>query len=202
MAESESSASTEDMSSPKKAQKSNAVTGILEQALVPVIPMAVEVPQKSNSEAKTTFLSLPAEIRNEIYSLAIVEPVTLNIRSVHPYLLEPGLLATNRQVRSEALGIWYSGNAFEIDGSSPAVKFLRATSDDKLRALRCFRIFTTFLPAAGYIDTRINQLLREFQPRGLDKQTIHFMVSVTDGFEWVNLARLKRIKKMKKDGGS
>ena len=161
--------------------------------------MATTNPQEFNHGAQTTFLSLPPEIRNEIYSLALVEDRPLRVRTVHPYLLEPGLLATNKQVRSEALGIWYGENLFEIDGSSPAVKFLRATSDDKLRTLQCLRILTSLVPAGDYIKTRIEQLLREFQPRGLRRQAIHLMMSVPDGFEWVNLASLRTVLKAKKD---
>jgi hypothetical protein len=146
---------------------------------------------------KASFSSLPPELRNEIYALALDEPGPIRIRTTLPYLLEPALLATNRQVRSEAVGIWYGETVFEIEGSSPAVKFLRATTDDKLRALRCLRIMTISDTAwtADYIETRIKQLLREFQPRGLDRQTMRFMMTTPTGLDWVNLARLRRLAK-------
>lgn len=183
---------------PVKAQNVAAIKAVLQQRPVPVTQGPTIQLQKFNPTGKTTFLSLPAEIRNEIYSLALVECSPVTIRSARPYLLEPGLLATNRQVRSEVLGIWYGENVFEIDGSSPAVKFLRATSDNKLRALRYLHIVTTFMRDADSIDTRIRQLLREFEPRGLDKQAIRFMMSVTDGFVWANLAKLKAVRKANK----
>lgn len=178
-----------------KVQRTAAVDAILQQFPVPVTQPAITDPQKFDPASKTTFLSLPAEIRNEIYSLALIEDAPVRVLTTRPYLLEPALLAIGKQVRSEALGLWYGENVFEIDGSSPAVKFLRATSDYKLRALRCLRISTTFVPAADYIRTRTEQLLREFQPRGLNRQAIHFMLTVEGELEWVNLARLRRIER-------
>jgi hypothetical protein len=151
----------------------------------------------SVSSGKTSFLSLPAELRNEIYAVALDERGPIRIRTTLPYLLEPALLATNRQVRSEAVGIWYGENVFEIDGSSPAVRFLRAATDEKLRALRSLHILTTPSPVttAKYIEDRIKQLLREFQPRGLDRQAMRFEMDTPSGLDWVNLARLKRTAK-------
>lgn len=174
------------------------MNAILQEFPVPVTQMPTTNPRRFNPVAQTTFLSLPAEIRNEIYSLALIEDEPVKVRTVEPYLLEPGLLAANKQVRSEALGLWYGENDFEIDGSSPAVKFLRSTSDGKLRALRCLRILTDLIPSEDYIKTRIEQLLREFQPHGLDRQTIHFMMNVADEDEWVNLAMLKKIVRARK----
>ena len=139
------------------------------------------------------FLELPAEIRNEIYTLTLIHPSSVFVHPSPPYILEAALLAVNRQVRSETLGLWYSDNTFAIDGSNPAVRFLRALSDQKLRALRTLRIQTTVVPGADYIETRINQLMREFKPRGLNKHAIHFTLSVPGGFNWVNLEKLKRV---------
>ena len=180
---------------PKKQRKSATTSRTPEAAATSDMLVPTTQSQVSTAPSKASFLSLPAELRNEIYALALDEPGPIRIRTTLPYLLEPALLATNRQVRSEAMGIWYGETVFEIEGSSPAVKFLRAATDDKLLALRCLHITTLSDVAwtAKYIEDRIKQLLREFQPRGLDRQTLRFMMTTPTGLDWVNLARLKRI---------
>lgn len=53
---------------------------------------------------------LPAEVRNQIYRDVLVDPEipTIDI-SATPVPLEPPLLGTNRQIRSEARGIFLEG---------------------------------------------------------------------------------------------
>ena len=126
-------------------------------------------PKLSNPGDECPLLELPAEIRNEIWSYALDTPDSITIENRRPYFHEPGLLAVNRQVRSETVGIWYHDINFYIAGSNPAVKFLRAISDQQLSALRTLRIHTTVQPTAEYSVTRIKQLLREFEPRGLNR---------------------------------
>ncbi|KAG8169919.1 hypothetical protein KVR01_000664 [Diaporthe batatas] len=53
-------------------------------------------------------LSLPAEIRNNIYREALITPDI--VRSLVP----PALLQTSRAIRNEALAMYYTHNAFEI----------------------------------------------------------------------------------------
>ena len=55
--------------------------------------------------------SLPAELRNRIYRLALINDKPLNITSKKTNQ-EPALLATNRQIRAEALKIYYAENIF------------------------------------------------------------------------------------------
>ncbi|KAK4503838.1 hypothetical protein PRZ48_004753 [Zasmidium cellare] len=61
--------------------------------------------------APASFLSLSAELRNQIYELALIEdddiPVTKDLK-------EPGLLFVNRQIRSETRLMWFVQNRFEI----------------------------------------------------------------------------------------
>ncbi|KAK8121851.1 hypothetical protein PG984_010521 [Apiospora sp. TS-2023a] len=63
------------------------------------------------------FLDLPPEIRNEIYYFALGEHQT----SSEPYgpttctaLAPPALTRTNRQIRNETLGLYYSQNRFSF----------------------------------------------------------------------------------------
>lgn len=55
-------------------------------------------------------LRLPGELRTAIYDLVLREPREI---SVSPHITKPpALLATCRQIRYEASGIWASGNTF------------------------------------------------------------------------------------------
>lgn len=82
------------------------------------------------------FLHLPAEIRNKIYRYLLVEdPSTGRIRS----LAQPPLTRTNKQVRSEALPIYYGENKFLLRSSRTPI----ATTDPEEwpNFVRMFRMF-------------------------------------------------------------
>ncbi|KUI72140.1 hypothetical protein VM1G_07431 [Cytospora mali] len=55
------------------------------------------------------FLNLPPEIRNDIYRLALVQPTTTDLASP-----QPALTRVNKQVRAEALSIYYAENKFSL----------------------------------------------------------------------------------------
>jgi len=59
------------------------------------------------------FLDLPGEIRNEVYSLLVVQddPISLYTKNV-PIL--PALTRVNRQVRNEARKVYYLQNTFQL----------------------------------------------------------------------------------------
>lgn len=59
-----------------------------------------------------SFLSLPTEIRNKIYRYSLVKRPSAN-----PILglVQPPLTRTNRQIRSEALPIYYGNNEFVLE---------------------------------------------------------------------------------------
>ena len=59
------------------------------------------------------FIELPAELRNRIYRLALLEPDAIKINdSSTPQ--EPSLLSACRQIRQEAISIYYGENHFEL----------------------------------------------------------------------------------------
>ena len=70
-----------------------------------IVPYALD-PDNS----KSRFLSLPAELRNEIYRLVLVEDKRLNIKKDLP--TQPGLLRACRQTRQEGLDIYLQDNYF------------------------------------------------------------------------------------------
>ncbi|KAK5112302.1 hypothetical protein LTR85_011574 [Meristemomyces frigidus] len=72
------------------------------------------VPQETTlvtAPRDTTFLDLPAELRNAIYELVLLGPSAIAItRKSRPKL--PSLLRTNRQIREETCAIYFAGNTF------------------------------------------------------------------------------------------
>lgn len=73
-----------------------------------------------------TFDDLPAELRNRIYLLALVDSKPLKPQSFHNSsrqsggfgLLEPALTRTTHQIRRETLPIFYGNNTFRFDFDS------------------------------------------------------------------------------------
>ena len=73
-------------------------------------------------EAKDTgtgFLDLPAELRNRIYHLALTRPDTINVTSFdiakpqfNSSATQPALTQICRQIRNEALPVFYNQNCF------------------------------------------------------------------------------------------
>ena len=57
-------------------------------------------------------LSLPAEIRVMIYNYVLISNGDIQRLGHAPYPEQPGLLQVNKQVRSEALDIYYKKNTF------------------------------------------------------------------------------------------
>ncbi|KAK4503840.1 hypothetical protein PRZ48_004755 [Zasmidium cellare] len=66
------------------------------------------VADKDKKDRKS-FLDLPAELRNDIYELALVNDTRIVVTR---YLKEPNLLLTTHQIRAEARKIWYLRNTF------------------------------------------------------------------------------------------
>lgn len=153
-----------------------------------------------NLRHSTSFLDLPPELRNEVYGHNLIKNYPIEVRPTQPYLKEPALSAVNKQVRFEALAIWYGVNIFEIRGSSPAVKFLRSLPDEKLRLLRTLHITTETLMTTDYARERTKQLMREFGPRGLPKRAIQFDVGSGLQVLWADLEEVKRLMKQKTAG--
>lgn len=70
--------------------------------------------------AEPLLLKLPPELRNYIYELALVEPYTMDLEAedvagrIAEVVLQPDLTRTCKQIRQEALPIFYGRNTFEI----------------------------------------------------------------------------------------
>ncbi|GAB7347615.1 hypothetical protein MBLNU459_g4489t1 [Dothideomycetes sp. NU459] len=69
---------------------------------------------KSIGNGKAGFLSLPAELRNQVYRLAFVTREKLNFGSPRNFARSSALLRTCRQVHEEGRSILYSENTFYL----------------------------------------------------------------------------------------
>lgn len=68
----------------------------------------------TQSDDRSPLLRLPAELRNDIYRFALVASGDIIIKAGLTPPPEPGLLATCRKIRSEALSIYYEENRFSF----------------------------------------------------------------------------------------
>lgn len=109
-------------------------------------------------EHVSPILALPAKLRIRIYQYSLVSnsllhtearPETLKQISVLPFKTtfarEPPLLLTCRQVRDEALPIFYGGNVFFCELRSDFVKWLRFIGATKRKLIKKLRGFG-FIP--------------------------------------------------------
>lgn len=141
-----------------------------------------------------TILDLPAEIRNDIWSMLVLQQPAISVSPFRPFVKEPALLAVNRQIRSEAMSIWYAEHDFQIDGSSPAVKFLRSRNDQQLRSMRSLCISSEKSKDmrdaprtwAEHSRKKLETLMREFEPRGLRRKALKFQVIKEDAITWID----------------
>ncbi|KAK5126081.1 hypothetical protein LTR85_011436 [Meristemomyces frigidus] len=65
----------------------------------------------TNVQQNSPLLNLPAELRNEIYDLALTPPADSRLDISKPKLIEPGLLLACKQTRREASPLFYANNA-------------------------------------------------------------------------------------------
>lgn len=87
---------------------------------------------------------LPAELRNYIYELVLIETQPIEVNWGYSNLwIAPPLLQTCRQARSEAAPIYYSGSTFTIMHVNTQTKleaWLRTIGPDARRFLRQVRV--------------------------------------------------------------
>ncbi|KAF2208940.1 hypothetical protein CERZMDRAFT_100928 [Cercospora zeae-maydis SCOH1-5] len=118
----------------------------------------------------TGFLDLPAELRNRIYELVITHnqdiPLSRTVgQAASPYQQNnpayqdheatlprlPDLAAVNRQVRTEALAIFYGSNTFTSNTITCAHVFLKNLDKQSLTLLRDVRCTTYQISAVQQI---------------------------------------------------
>lgn len=75
-------------------------------------PHAVMAPKQKNT--KPTFLGIAPELRSRIYYAALTQPELIDI-STSAARRQPALLSVCRQIRNEAIGIYYTDNSFSFE---------------------------------------------------------------------------------------
>ena len=86
-------------------------------------------------------LALPAEIRTYIFNLTVVEDKPIAISWVPPFVTEPGFLATNRQIRAEAMPIFYGNNIFSATHEWTVINWLRHLDTSQASHIQSIRAF-------------------------------------------------------------
>lgn len=74
-----------------------------------------EAERSKASNARPSLLALPAELRNEIWRLVLVQRQIIVINGPGYFHTEPGLLKVTMSIRQEASGIYYVDNKFACD---------------------------------------------------------------------------------------
>jgi len=89
-----------------------------------------------------SFLSLPGELRNQIYQLVILDSKPIDPWSIGFNQLTPGLFRANKTIHHEATPLFYLRNCFDFT-SKPAEdvdKFLRQTGQNNAAYIRHVRV--------------------------------------------------------------
>ncbi|KAK3621108.1 hypothetical protein LTR56_019941 [Elasticomyces elasticus] len=126
------------------------------------------------SQSQAGLLTIPPELRNRIYQLALIErhsgrSTTASRPSSSPFKAvpisvprsrpgEPPLLRTCKLVRNEALAIYFGCNIFEFNyvyHVQPWIKFMGKTKAGMLRMV----LVKDSYPWSGKSDDRVKQLL-------------------------------------------
>lgn len=161
-------------------------------------------------DAKIGFEDHPAELRNAIYTLALVKdrPIGALWRGGSAVLREPPLLAVSQQVRSEAIEVFYGANTF-ILGDWDILTKMGSVRTAMLRSvqLSCAPIpkssrmtSTTWL---DYIRLRANKLAAKGSKRGLRSNAILVPVKREGsvGTHWKRLAEIEELEVVNVKGG-
>lgn len=159
--------------------------------------------QASTMETTTSgFLRLSAELRNQIYTLAVVEdsPIRLcclkrGTQQLYQYksyenVSQPPLLRVNRQTRNEALAIFYGGNIFESNRTEPVVQWLEQIGPENRSFIRELRGFAIDIPWTS--ERRASGRAKKFERRmeaegmSLRKGSVRAPCVESDLMLWVN----------------
>ncbi|KAK4494831.1 hypothetical protein PRZ48_014187 [Zasmidium cellare] len=104
--------------------------------------------------SKTTFLDLPAELRNEIYELAIERKTVVLSKSSKSNkkgrARSPALLLASKEIYRETLTIFYSKWTFHFESVAKLLSWLRTLGPQKRAFLRSVIVEDLFtLPQSG-----------------------------------------------------
>ncbi|KAK3648898.1 hypothetical protein LTR56_003816 [Elasticomyces elasticus] len=111
-------------------------------------------------------LELPAELRNQIFALAVVETepqhlFTLSVAACgfKASFHQPALTRVNRQIRSEALSIFYGQSVFRIDDDlPPPARNTQVKGIFKARAFKHVRSIIYRFNASSFTVSKPNEI--------------------------------------------
>ncbi|KAK5165254.1 uncharacterized protein LTR77_009352 [Saxophila tyrrhenica] len=182
---------------PKKRKPAKATAKATTDLEAVSIPPDDEAPLAGHdalqAEGPTTFLSLPPELRNEIYSYNLLtdHPILLQVYKPHPG--ELSLLRVSRQVRDEALPVFYGANVFEANSVVMLRRYLKTLNRQKMRALRMVHINPVHEHTRQHAIKSLRSLEGDFSSLGLRRDAIQY----SDGYrlrKWVNLDQLLELE--------
>lgn len=126
--------------------------------------------KRPTAAAGTGLLELPAEVRNDIYSLALAQGKPTLV-STYGRSARASLLRVNRQIRSETLQVYYSSNAFRatIDDAMirGPMRWCNGMSAESLKAIQNFTL--VFEPSEDF-DDLLHDEMRKGWPHWMERQ--------------------------------
>lgn len=128
-----------------------------------VLSSAIVIVEKRSEEPHCYLFDLPQELRNVIYEEVLVHRSVLTIHprgdpaveaidewGVNFRPSEPSLLKTCRQIRQEALPIFYGCNIFKDAGYDPCCfKFMEWLTPEKRLMLKCVQVAWQYYEISG-----------------------------------------------------
>ena len=163
-------------------------------------------------EKPCLLIALPAELRNTIYSLVLVEQAPIAIKRN----IEPGLLATNHQIRAEAMAVFYSMNTFQsrsdylllsVANAASWIRKLGKLRTQMLTSLQCGGGATPGMIArsieVGFAQDVYIEGIPVKRVTGLRKDALEFERSQgeTNEYVWVKLTAIEEIEVVQVRGG-
>ena len=177
--------------------------------------MFVSLPQMmdgTNNKKPCAFLEIPPELRNTIYAMTLIfeEPIEIKTHrnGQSPGGIEPALLAINRQIRVEALPVFYGMNIFttveQVDRAYNVHKIpskLFQLGHERAGMIKTLRI-ARFTGRAGWVYTT-EQLVRALHSLHyfgdglqIDKDALLVGVGTGDALVWKKLNGLKGLRRV------
>ena len=155
-------------------------------------------------------LQLPPELRNKIYSFALVEDNAIMVSersdiTGDPPVWVPGLLATNRQVRTEATPIFYGENTFWSLTEWSVGNFLNQLGIERRPMVSAYRMQSLSLMAvyigrpvtpkdAGRATRLYDRIGLNFGKSGLRRDTVVVPVAQEGVWVWKKLKDIDELE--------
>lgn len=138
---------------------------------------------KDDGTQRTSFLRLPAEIRNDIYGLAMDERLHLNQRQT--WGNENPLQKTCKQIRGESSLLFHNITKFQTNNRKFAYTFIKSRSREQRASLSSVRISVPSKTRASEHSLRdvrrvIHGFNRTFNRKGLKQSVLQMELPVYD----------------------